>query len=176
LLRPSAGKPIDIDPPSESVTKCAGCAFFCHEVLSVGLGEHCCRRCKDKPGTGKHDKDCRRIPHDLHFAKNYFWSRAAHGTVDVELTAKIQLPIPRWLIPNGLVRWAIPLLVGIIYPLLLKLNETFKQTDFAKRAEADERGFFAAIQAHLARPAAAAPATCLPCPPPAGAPGGDLKA
>ena len=36
-------------------------------------------------------------------------------------------------IPNPLLRWALPKLLDILYPLFLRLNERFEETPFAPR-------------------------------------------
>ena len=56
LLRPSAAKPVSVEPPTPHVQMCCskGCGFQAHSRLSVGEGLYCCERCRAKPGS--HDK------------------------------------------------------------------------------------------------------------------------
>ena len=73
------------------------------------------------------------------------WSLAKYGCVDIDACIKVQLPIPRWLIPNAVLRWALPLVFRILYPLLLLLNEVFETTDFSKRVVVDASSWFTAV-------------------------------
>lgn len=48
-----------------------------------------------------------------------------------------------------LLRWAVPILCRLIYPIFLHLNESFHTFPFAKRVADDERGFYRAIADRL---------------------------
>ena len=56
------------------------------------------------------------------------------GSLNMDLHLRLVLPIPRWLIPNPLLRWAVPKLIELIYPLFLQLNEKFDASPFATRS------------------------------------------
>ena len=122
------------------------------QVLSIGHGTHCCARCREKPG--KHDRTCKGVRFDEGSATAE-WSLAKYGSIDVEFCAKIQLPVPRWLIPNAILRWALPLVCRILYPLFLLLNEAFESTEFSERALEDRSCWFAAISPRIERAQAA---------------------
>ena len=57
----------------------------------------------------------------------------------------MKLPIPRWLIPLPLVRWALTKIVTLIYPLFIILNECFDSTPFAQCVQDDEHSFYSAV-------------------------------
>ena len=73
------------------------------------------------------------------------WCLPTHGTVDLELCVNVKLPIPTFLIPLFFLRWLVPKLLRVIYPLLLLLNERFERTPFAPRVAADGHGFYKAV-------------------------------
>ena len=66
-----------------------------------------------------------------------------------------------------LLRWAVPKLCRLIYPIFLHLNESFDSFPFAQRVAADERGFYRAVAGQLpsARAAAAPDGQCHSCDP-----------
>ena len=56
----------------------------------------------------------------------------------------------RWAqIPNPLLRWALPKLLDILYPLFLKLNERFDETPFAPRCHVASREHDVLVQTLL---------------------------
>ena len=79
------------------------------------------------------------------------WSLAKYGSIDIQCCLKLQLPVPRWIIPNAVLRWALPLVCRILYPLLLLLNEAFESTAFSERAREDKSSWFAAIRPRIER-------------------------
>jgi len=147
LVRPSSERVFTIDPPTPTPGRCASphCGYRVHSNLSLGGGTHCCHRCAHHPG--RHGPRCTRLPHDTTPASQ--WETAQHGCVDVEGYFRVKLPIPRWLIPNSLLRWAVPKLCRLIYPIFLHLNESYDSFPFAKRVEEDERGFYRSIRDRL---------------------------
>ena len=126
-IRPSSLAPLNA-PPTSAPGRCAsaGCSYYAHSALSVGGGLHCCKRCQGHPG--KHGTACERVEHadstgtDAMACKPcHTWSVAAHGTVDLDMTLKLKLPIPTFLIPLALVRWLMPRLVRVRTPHPLAL-------------------------------------------------------
>jgi len=150
IVRPSGRRPLEIDPPTDKPGRCAspGCAYLCHSALSAGGGRYCCQRCHEKPG--KHGSGCERRSHAT--AETAAWALAMHGSIDLELTISLKLPIPTFLIPLAFVRWVIIKLIRLVYPYLLALNERFDSTPFAQRVEADADGFYARLRATLTAP------------------------
>ena len=150
LIRPSTLPAVTIEPPTPRPERCAtpGCKFRANSALSLGGGRYCCARCRDRPG--KHSSSCERCRSDGSTPAE--WALATQGSVDLETHLRLILPIPRWLIPTSLVKWVVPKLVRLIYPLLLLLNERFPSTPFAARV----------AQAGRLSPL---PATALPYPP-----------
>ena len=64
------------------------------------------------------------------------------------------LPIPRWLIPDALVRWLVPSVVRSNLRVMYRLARTYPASEFAARQRADSEGRHA-IAAHMGARAAA---------------------
>jgi hypothetical protein len=90
---------------------------------------------------------------------------AAQPAVDGEVYMRGLLPIPAWLIPFWLIRWAAPIFFAKVVPLFAKLSSKFQnvrsepattegdlEQSFIARVAADEDGFYAsAVAAGLVR-------------------------
>ncbi|KAL1499122.1 hypothetical protein AB1Y20_013634 [Prymnesium parvum] len=142
ILRPSAARAVSIAPPTAAPERCRSkdCPFLAHRCLSVGEGLYCCERCAQRPGA--HSHGCERIDAE---ARGVQWAIAQHRAVHWESTIRLELPIPRWLIPTPLVRWAVAKMLDIIYPIILDLNERFDESVFAARVRDDVDGFYASL-------------------------------
>ena len=131
-------------PPSAPPCACAsaGCRFSVHtrHYLSSanGFANYCCAACRD--GKRYHDASCQRYTYNA--AAPPPWEAPRYGLVDVELFATICLPVPRWLIPNALIRWAIPRILRMNYGYFFKLNDQFDNSQFAQRVREDSHGFY----------------------------------
>ena len=153
LIRPSDKKPLELEPPSAKPGRCAspGCPFFVHPALSSGGGKYCCHKCHEKPN--KHAAGCQRCEvAGVPPGGGPEWALATHGTVDVEVTIQIKLPIPTWLIPLSFLRWVLIKVIKLFYPYLIALNERFTSTPFAERVRDDADGFYARLRSTLTAP------------------------
>ena len=78
--------------------------------------------------------------------------------IDAEVFALADLPVPAWLIPPPLVRWALPLVFKKMVPLLAWLGKCEERTargeesPFGDRVRDDVDGFYAAVRACLRGP------------------------
>ena len=150
LLKPSdVAQPLVLHPPSERPGCCAsaGCPFYVGTALSSGRGTHCCGRCAERPG--RHSAGCEQRRTSEPPPE---WALAEHGTVDLDVYISIQLPVPTFLIPLIFVRWVVSGVISLVYPYLLKLNERFGATPFARRVDEDAQGFYASVAAALNDP------------------------
>jgi len=55
------------------------------------------------------------------------------------------LPVPRWMVPARVLRWALPKIAAIVYPIFTNLSENFTSTPFWQRVQEDKQGFYAAV-------------------------------
>ena len=61
------------------------------------------------------------------------WAIPPHGYADINIKLRVVLPIPRWLIPNALVKWVVPRLMRKNFPAFAQLGYGFESSVFAAR-------------------------------------------
>ena len=119
-----------------------GCRFSVHtrHYLSSAnaFANYCCAACRD--GKRYHEASCQRYKYNA--AAPTPWEAPRCGLLDAELFATICLPVPRWLIPNALIRWALPQILRKNYGYFFKLNDQFDNSQFAQRVREDSHGFY----------------------------------
>ena len=69
------------------------------------------------------------------------WAVPSHGFADLLVRGTWALPIPRWLIPDVLLRWVLPRLVKKNWPVFTRVVYHFPESEFAARRSADPSGF-----------------------------------
>lgn len=154
VLRPSAAPVLRLSPPSARPGRCASpnCQFAVARCLSAGGGLYCCHKCQSHPG--KHAASCERAPFGdaANGGGAGEWQLPQYGTLDLEVMVNVKLPIPTFLIPLTLLRWLLPKLIRLVYPVLLLLNERFASTPFSQRVADDAAGFYKSIADTLNAP------------------------
>lgn len=71
------------------------------------------------------------------------------GCCHVTALGRGELPVPRWLIPNWVVRMATQALVNFAVPHVYELSLNFNTSSFQARVSKDSAGFYAALHSRL---------------------------
>ena len=64
-------------------------------------------------------------------------------------TFKVELPVPRWLIPDALIQWVVPRLIRKNFPVFTRVGIHFEESAFAERRRADVLGLHAVLEKRL---------------------------
>merc|ERR1712176_455634 len=133
--------------PGRRPARCAspGCKYFAHTDRRNNGGAYCCRKCRDN-GANVHGLACQLICFDTSGEPE--WMRAQHGNCSIDISAKMVLGFPRWLVPLSLIQWVFPTLLKLAYPLFARLCR-FDDTPFHERVREDRTCFYAAIRPRL---------------------------
>ncbi|KAL1499405.1 hypothetical protein AB1Y20_011610 [Prymnesium parvum] len=72
-----------------------------------------------------------------------------YARLDVAFVGKVFFPVPRWLLPTPIIRWFVPFVLRLVWPMVFRLNGILADARVQRRVQSDVDGFYAALERQL---------------------------